>query len=407
MKRHLLVSALAILAVPLFSWTPGAFAQTTLPADAAAIANPNDLLQPRNVHDLMLKVMNYQVHAYGNKYSVAWQSGAFWAGVMAAHTVTGDEDFYDAAHTWGENAKWAVEKRHYHADDLAVGQSYIDMYLREQDSALIAPLKTALTPWLTATTITRNDVGGGPAGNGAPFIGRNVWWWCDALFMGPPLLARMSGATGDKRYLDLMHTLYWDSADYLLDKDDHLFFRDASNFYPAKKSPTGKKVFWSRGNGWVYAGLVRSIDFIPPDDPQRSKYIDLFKKMSAAIVSYQQPDGTWCSSLNEPTWIPGPESSGTSFFTFGLLAGINRNWLDQKTYLAPALKGWQGLCGLVGPDGGVKYSQGVGSAPGATKPETHMDYTQGAFLMAGSEVLRLGPPQGSGRSGAATQPAGR
>ena len=207
--------------------------------------------------------------------------------------------------------------------------------------------------------------------------------------MGPPLLSRMYGAAGELAYLDLMHKLYWDSADYLYDKDDHLFFRDASNFFPAKKSPAGKKVFWSRGNGWVYAGLVRTLDFIPPADPQRQKYLDLYKQMSDAIVSNQQPDGYWCSSLTEPAWVPGPEASGTSFFTFGLLAGINRHWIDEKTYLPPALKGWVALNGLVAPDGTINFSQGVGSTPAPTKLETHMDYTQGAYLMAASEILRL------------------
>ena len=401
MKRRIGLGAAAILVVQLLCRAQTSLAQTTAPVAAPATTNPIDLLQGPFVHDLMLKVMGYQVRAYGKSYPVTWQSGAFWAGVMAAHTVTGDEEFYDAAHTWGEHAKWAVAQRHFHADDLAVGQSYLDMFLREQDPALIAPLKTAMTPWLTATTITSRDVGGGPAGNGAPFIGRHVWWWCDALFMGPPLLGRMYGATGDKRYLELLHKLYWDSADYLFDADDHLFFRDAGYFYPARKSPGGKKIFWSRGNGWVYAGLVRTIDFIPPDDPQRGKYIDLYKKMSAAIIAAQQPDGTWCSSLTEPTWVPGPESSGTSFFTFGLLAGVKRGWLDEKTYLLPGLKGWAALCGLVGPDGGVRYSQGVGGAPGPTTADTHMDYTQGAFLMAASEMFRLGPPQAR----PSTQPA--
>ena len=156
-----------------------------------------------------------------------------------------------------------------------------------------------------------------------------------------------------------------------------------------KKSPTGQKIFWARGNGWVYAGIIRTIDYLPKDDPQRQKYVDLFKQMTGAIVKCQGEDGLWRAAMTEPTWFPNPETSGTGFFCYGLLAGINRGYLDRETYLPIALRAWNGLSANVAPDGGVIYSQPEGSAPAPTSQETHRDYTQGAFLLAASELYAM------------------
>jgi rhamnogalacturonyl hydrolase YesR len=319
--------------------------------------------QGEELKQLMKRVMDFQVRAYGARASIEWQAAPFWDGVLAAHRSTGDEEFYQAAKKWGEATKWKIGRRSFHADDTAIGQAYEEMYLREKNPEMIADLQAKLAQYFDKTTVTSAEVAHGPAE--APWRGRNVWWWCDALFMAPPTLVRMGAITGDKRYFQLMHSMYWDTTEFLFDPAEGLFYRDESYFVDKKKSPTGKKVFWGRGNGWVYGGLIRTLDFLPADDPQRSRYIDLYKKMTEATVKYQGDDGLWRASLNEPTWISQPESSSTGFFTFGLLAGINRGYLDRATYLPKALHGWRGICSVMRDDGGVGYAQQVGAAPEA------------------------------------------
>jgi rhamnogalacturonyl hydrolase YesR len=352
--------------------------------------------QGEPLKDVMKRVMNYQIKAYGGRFPVDWEAGAFWAGVTQAWKSTGDKAFYDAAKTWANGANWKPATRPFHADDICVGQSYIDLYLHDKDPMMIEHIKPVLESYLGKKMVTRREVRGGrraDASEEMPFTGRNVWWWCDALFMAPPVLTRMHTVTNDKRYLDLLHSLYWDSTEFLLDKEENLYFRDAGYFFDRRQSPGGKKVFWSRGNGWVYAGLIRVLDTLPPDDPQRGKYIELFQKMTASILKYQDDDGLWRASLNEPGWVKEPETSGTGFFCYGLLAGVNRGYLDRDTHLPHALRAWRGLVSHVSDEGKLGYAQPRGAAP-ATVPVDHFeDFANGAFLLAGSElyVTKLAP----------------
>jgi rhamnogalacturonyl hydrolase YesR len=352
-----------------------------------ASAQQTAVYEGEPLKQLMHRVMDFQVKAYGSTHSINWQAAPFWVGVLAAYRATDDKTFLTEANKWAQGTQWKIGPRYFHADDTAVGQAYEEMYLIEKKPEMIADLQSKLSQYLDKKTVTNREVAHGP--DGAEWKGRNVWWWCDALFMAPPTLARMYAITNDKRYLDTLHSLYWDTTDFLFDPTENLYFRDESYFFDKKKSPTGKKVFWARGNGWVYGGLIRTLDFIPKDDPQRQRYIDHFKKMTDAIIKYQQPDGLWRASLNEPTWISQPESSSTGFFTFGLLAGINRGYLDRKTYLPIALHGWQGLCSVLTPEGGVGFAQQVGAAPEAFQANSTKDYAQGAFLLAASELYQI------------------
>jgi rhamnogalacturonyl hydrolase YesR len=374
------------LAAILLAMGQCASAQTTPSTPPPLVYQRDDVL------DLMKRVMNFQIKAYDNKTPITWQAGAFWAGVTGAFDATKDPAFHDAAKKLGESVDWklAVDRRPFHSDSVAIGQAYLDLYLADKQIEMIGPLKEHVEKYLEKKTIAKGDVGNAPGvQEGAPFIGRNVWWWCDALFMAPPVFARMHAATGDPKWLDSLHSLYWDSVEFLYDPAEGLFYRDARYFPDQKKTPSGKKMFWARGNGWVYAGIIRTIDYIPENDPQRPKYIDLFRQMTPAIVKYQGEDGMWRPCINDPEWFSMPESSGSGFFCYGLLAGINRGILDRDTYLPIALRAWAGLTSHVNADGLLGYAQKEGAAPAETDANTFRDYANGAFLLAGSELYKM------------------
>lgn len=354
----------------------------------AQTTQPKVVYQGEELKSLMRKVMDFQVRAYGNKAPIDWQAAPFWVGVLAAGRATQDPAFNEAAHAWADKVQWKIGTRFFHADDVAVGQAFEEMYLADHKPEQIADLQSKLSQYFDKKTVTRTEVAHGGA-EPAAWKGRTVWWWCDSLFMAPPALARMYAITGDKRYVELLHSMWWDTTDFLFDPAEGLFFRDDSYFFDKKQSPSGKKVFWSRGNGWVYGGIIRTLDYLPQDDPQRAKYVDLFRKMTNSIAKLQGDDGLWRTSLNEPTWMAQPESSGTGFFTYGLLAGIQRGYLDRKTYLPLALKGWRGLCGVVTSEGGVGFAQPVGAQPAPPTAESFMQFSQGAFLLAGSELYQM------------------
>lgn len=299
-----------------------------------------------------------------------WARGAFYAGVMRAYGVTKDDTYLDGAMQYGETSQWKAGKRFRHADDLTKGQSFLDIYAVKKDPKMLSGIKERIDS-LIATAIP----------------GRDDWWWCDALFMEPPVLVRLAEITGDARYNDYLNTMWWDATDFLFDKEENLYYRDKGFF--DKKAPNGKKVFWSRGNGWVMGGLVQVLERLPKNNQYYQRYLDLYKKMAAKLVTLQQPDGLWRASLLDPNEVPVMETSGSSFYTFALAWGINNNHLDRTAYLPAVLKGWKALTGAVTPEGKLEYVQQIGAKPESVKQSDNQEYGTGAFLMAGTEMLKL------------------
>ena len=217
---------------------------------------------------------------------------------------------------------------------------------------------------------------------------RNRWGWCDALFMAPPVWARLAKITGDPKYLDFMDQEYHATYDYLWDPEEHLFWRD-SNFFE-KREENGEKVFWARGNGWVFGGLALMIPDLPEAWEGRQFYMDLFKEMAAKLKRIQREDGTWSMGLlGGVEGYPIKETSGTAFYTFGLAWGINNGLLDRDTYEPVVLKAWQALTECITEEGMLGYVQPVGAAPGDSYADKTEVYGVGAFLAAGSEVYLM------------------
>ena len=200
-------------------------------------------------------------------------------------------------------------------------------------------------------------------------------------------MAAVSAATGDQKYLDLADRLWWKTTDYLYDRDEHLYFRDSRFFDQREKN--GKKVFWSRGNGWVFAGLARVLEHMPADYPERGRFVTQFREMAARLVEIQGDDGFWRSSLLDPDEYPAPESSGTGFFAYGLAWGINRGLLDAATYRPAVERAWKGLNWAVKPSGQLGWVQQIGYDPRSVGPDDTVEYGSGAFLLAASEVLTM------------------
>ncbi len=188
--------------------------------------------------------------------------------------------------------------------------------------------------------------------------------------------------------------MWWRTTDYLLDPEEHLFYRD-SRWFPA---PPIER-FWSRGNGWVLAGLARSYPYLPDDFSTRERYEELFRLMAARIATLQQEDGFWRSSLLVPSAYPMPETSGTGFFVFALAWGINEGLLDRAEYLPIVRAGWAALVSAVDVNGKLGWSQAASREPGRSLRGRSDPYTVGAFLLAGVEVYRLVTAGGPGTPG--------
>ncbi|HVU17372.1 MAG TPA: pectinesterase family protein [Candidatus Didemnitutus sp.] len=361
------------------------------PVPAVQISSVDVPPSPSDVTAAMHRVFAYQVSHEPNlppnrhENPHGWINAVFYTGVMAAWRSTGDASYHDAAVRWSEAAHWEPAPRVRHADDYCCAQTYVELFLADGGPEKIAAFRR------NADTLVAD-----------PKPGRVDWWWCDALFMGPPALARLAQATGDARYRDLMDRMYWDSVDFLFDPHQSLFFRD-EHFLPGHAKPGDEDTYWSRGNGWVFAGLPRIIDFLPPHDPARVRYVALFQKMAARLLALQGADGYWRSDLLKPSRFPNPETSGTAFFGAGFAWGVRQHLLDRDLY-APALaRAWSALGKAIGPDGRLGYAQPVGYKPAATEADESWPYASGGFLLFGSEILEdaggIRQPDNSGHSG--------
>jgi rhamnogalacturonyl hydrolase YesR len=216
---------------------------------------------------------------------------------------------------------------------------------------------------------------------------KNLWWWCDALYMAPPVLAQLARVTDDQRYLNYMDREWWLTSKALYDPAERLYYRD--NRFLTMQEKNGKKVFWSRGNGWVLAGLALVLERMPEQFPTRAKYVAQYKEIAARVAGLQPPDGVWRASLLDPDSYPNPEISGTAFYTYALAWGIEHHLLDRKKYLPIVMKSWRGMLTHIYADGRLGSIQPIGGEPGKFQPSSSYVYGVGAFLLAGSEMNQI------------------
>ncbi len=340
---------------------------------------------PADVTAILKKSADWQLAQPSGIEIRDWIIAPLYDGLLRTAITTGDAKYLAAVIRLGTQAGWTASNRVYHADDHAVGHAWLDIYLMDpSEKQRLAPMAARLSEVISKPVTEALIFGKKPAKKGVAITDR--WTWCDALYMAPPTLVRLHAATGDDKYLTFMDQEFRYTYDQLYDPEEHLFFRDATFF--DKKTPSGEKVFWSRGNGWVYGGLALLLEKLPKDHPTRGFYEQLFREMTVSILAVQQPDGLWHPSLLDPTEVDVGETSGSGFFTFGLAWGINNGLLDRPTHWPAVTRGWDGLVTRVKPDGFVGYVQPVGASPDKLDADSIQDYGTGAFLLAGSEVLR-------------------
>jgi rhamnogalacturonyl hydrolase YesR len=320
------------------------------------------------------KVADWQLARAERTFNQQWTYAALYDGMLAVSKTTGDARYRDAMVRMAQHFNWKLlNARFPHADDMALGQSYLDMYLETRD-----PVRMADTKAILDRLVARPD---DPS--------KLLWWWCDALFMAPPVLSRMYAATGDRRYLDYMDREWWQTSASLYDPAEHLYFRDSRYF--TQKQDNGQKIFWSRGNGWVMGAFAKVLEAMTNDYPSRGKYIAQYKEMAERIASIQGKDGLWRSGLLDPGAYDLPEVSGSAFFTYSLAWGINHGVLDRAQYEPVVKRAWAGMLAHIYADGRLGSIQPIDGQPGKFKPSACYVYGVGGFLLAASELDRMAP----------------
>ncbi len=326
-------------------------------------------LTPAAVKTAMRKVADWQLARVNHDYSSDWTYSTLYLGMLAASETLKDARYLDFVKETADHYQWKLGPRKTHADDHAIGQSYLWLYSRNPEESHIAPLRQQFDAIMQSPDDPQKP----------------IWWWCDALFMAPPVWAQLAAVTHDDKYLAYMDHEWHITSDLLWDKDEHLFYRDSSFFKSREKN--GAKVFWSRGNGWVMGGLVRVLSFIPQNDPF---YVEKFRQMAEKVRSLQGQDGLWRPGLLDAADYPYPEISGSSFYIYAMAWGVNHDILDQAQYRPALERGWNGLISHIYADGRLGSTQPIGGAPDVYKPGSSYVFGVGAFLLAGSEVAVMG-----------------
>ncbi|MET0394813.1 MAG: glycoside hydrolase family 88 protein [Chitinophagaceae bacterium] len=368
-----------LLVLLLFSCTPGHKLQNTIPKNEVLA-----VLQKTNAY-FMNKWPDPGKTIVTNKERPAniWTRAVYYEGLMALYRIDPDQTYYDYAVDWGARHKWGlaggIQTRN--ADNHCCGQTYIDLYLIDRKEERIKDIKASLDAMKSSPKI-------------------DDWWWIDALQMAMPVFTRLGVLYNDTSYFNRMYEMYAYTRNRHGDKGlynavDHLWWRD-KDFDPPYQEPNGEDCYWSRGNGWVVAALVRTLSLLPGSDPHFSEYLQDYRDMLQALLTLQREDGFWNASLHDPAHFGGKELSGTSLFVYGMAWGINNKLIDRKTYLPVVQKAWSALvANCIHPDGRLGFVQSTGKEPKDGQPVTFdkipdfEDYGLGCFLLAGSEVYKL------------------
>ena len=280
----------------------------------------------------MKKYADYRTPSYNGiiRPSNIWTRGVYYEGLMALHSIFPREDYYNYAYQWADYHKWGMRNGNItrNADDQCCGQVYIDLYNICPNPEMIKNIKINID--MVVNTPQVND-----------------WWWVDAIQMAMPVYAKLGKLTGEQKYTDKMWEMYsYTRNEYakngLFNPKDGLWWRD-HDFVPPYKEPNGEDCYWSRGNGWAYAALVRVLEELPANELHRADYINDFLTMSKAIKKCQRKDGFWNASLHDETNFGGKETSGTALFVYGMAWGVRNGLLDKKEYLPVLLKAWNAM----------------------------------------------------------------
>jgi rhamnogalacturonyl hydrolase YesR len=313
-----------------------------------------------------------------------WTRGVYYEGLMALHKIRPDSACLSYALTWGEFHKWGLRNgiKTRNGDDQCCGQTFIDLYLMNRfKEERITDIRACIDNMVATDKI-------------------DDWSWIDAIQMSMPVYARLGTIYNDKKYFDRMYQMYMytktkHGTSGLYNPEDHLWWRD-KDFVAPYREPNGEDCYWSRGNGWVLAALVRTMDFLPKKSPYYKEFMTTYKEMVDALVACQREDGFWNVSLHDPTNFGGKELTGTSLFVYGMAWGINNGTLSKKKYLPFVTKAWNGLVNdCVHPNGFLGFVQGTGKEPKDGQPVTFdsmpnfEDFGLGCFLLAGSEVYKI------------------
>jgi len=319
--------------------------------------------------------------------SSLWTRAVYYEGLMALNEIDPQQRYMDYTDRWANFHQWTPRNgvNTCDADDQCCAQTYLMRYEQLKDEKMIKPARENLDHQMLTPNPKNQSLYG--------------WWtWIDAIQMAMPLYMQMYRLTGEEKYRDHAMKMYeWSRntlAGGLFNVKEGLWWRDA-DYVPPYKEPDGQNCYWSRGNGWVYAALVRCMNELSPKEKAYKKLKKDFLLMSQALLACQREDGFWNPSLTSTNYAM-KETSGTALFLYGMAWGIQKGYLKASEYQPACERAWTAMVrDAVHHDGFLGWMQGTGKDPAAGQPLSYTripdfeDYGTGCFLLGASEYYKL------------------
>ncbi len=321
-----------------------------------------------------------------------WDHAAYHTGNMEAYKLTGKATYYQYSDKWCRHNKWqgaqSTDKANWKYKTYGEGhdfvlfadwqicfQTYIDMYNLVPDDYKVARSKEVMSYMVDM----QED---------------KFWWWSDALYMAMPIMTKMYKLTGEERYLNKLYECYLWSDSLMWDTEAQLYYRDGKYIWPkVKTSCDGGKSFWARGDGWVLAGLAKVLADMPQDYKHRIFFVKRFQQLAEGVARCQRPEGYWSRSMLCEADAPGPETSGTAFFCYGLMWGVNHGLLSYEKYKDVIERGYSYLYNkALQADNTIGFVQPIGEKPDPNKivdAKSQAPFGTGAWLLAACERVRF------------------
>ena len=347
-------------------------------------------IEAEQVLSLARKVNSYFMQKYSDptedthvggktRPSSLWTRAVYYEGLTALYDIDPQPSYLDYIDRWADYHHWTPRNgvKTTDADDQCCAQTYIWRYRMTKESKMLAPITENLNRQMATDKL-------------------DYWWWIDAIQMAMPVYAQMYSVTGERRYIDYAMKIYTHSRNEvgggLFNPKEGFWWRD-KRFVPPFTEPDGKNCYWSRGNGWAYAAIVRVMKELQPDDPYYKQLKKDFLLMSKALLKCQREDGFWNASLVSSSYA-GKELSGTALFLYGMSWGLKQGLLKGKKYQSACQRAWEAMANdCIHPTGFLGFVQGTGSQPADSQPVTYdkvpdfEDYGTGCFLLGATSYL--------------------
>lgn len=308
-------------------------------------------------------VCNWQInHPVDMPEDNDWARSTFLLGVLSTYKITQNEDYLTYCLAWSHRNKWRLSNHSHPANNLLCAKVYLEL----MEIVNISDRSQAIQEEIMRI---KND----------NIPGRQEWHWSDAFFMAPPSIIHYHNRFDPKGDYDQFYEMWWDAHTHLYSLSDSLYYRDERFI--------NSRTFWLRGNGWVIAGIAKTLEQLPKEHPEYKNLSQVFIELAEKLKKIQNSEGLWASDLlkkDKPS-----ETSGSALICYALAWGVNHGILKKEDYYSCIETVWKGIVSKIHSDGRVGWVQARGDRPVKISPEDYQEYGAGAVLLAAYELYEL------------------